>query len=222
MVEIDYNSLNEEELKYFQDKYIDMFERIKEYNSKMKSDLEEIIGDVSKVNTIDMTTFGKLLFVAKKVLVNSAITFTTGIEPRFLENGVDNFFSSDRRRERYKKSNQRLLAYSITQELEVGIDKTLAMLRETDIQKLRTTLRSFDSLYRELKADNYKIDEVSECFSPQIIYFMVKYLKTLNMITYDKIEALVSNKIHLGINVNIAKELIETIESQNVKGGKTR
>ena len=218
---IDYDNLTIEELNYFKEKYIDMFLRIKELSKYMKREIEPDV-DKSKINNIDVSLLGRIILAAKKFILNTAISYVTDIEPRFMENDLKGYFSREQRKRRYQNSNQLLIAYSALSELEIGINRTLEMLNTSDERKLKDVLKQFQAVYIEMKETDFVPFDDAPCYSPQIAYFMYKYLKTISVSAYDKVDALVDNNIDLGINVNLPKEIIETIDNFRKEDRKTR
>ena len=143
-----------------------------------------------------------------KHIINTLISRSSGIDPMYLDSGVDGFVKYGR----FVLREPVHLACSAAKELTAGAEKALGKLREADSDEFREIIAGCFAAYKDLKKNETVISENGVCHAWEIAAIMSVYLWTLQEKTRNKIEVLYRRKINLGIPVNIYRELVMIIE----------
>ena len=199
-----FDEMSLEDISYFKNGYLKVMQSLKAKVEEAIRYYDQIVPEEYRFNNIDLTMKGKLLFLAKKLAVNTALTFFTGVKPMYLDTGVE-ALTRRGRYNKYLKTDPAVLSRFACIDLQRGLDAAIEMLNVTDEAKLRENLKKFDAGYREMAEANIKSN--LPCYAINLAIYLMNNLKILNNSTHDKIHAIYTQKYNLGLNENFYLEL---------------
>ena len=173
MKKIDFNSLNDEELRFFQTKFIEAFEKVLNNLREHKFFCEENMKNGGKtISDLNLSAFGKLALLAKKVFINAAIYGATGIEPKFLDNDTSFLRKNDNdRKEYYMRCSLKKLIYTIVNDLYKGLEELIRRLKTDNKEDLIKVLSTVDEFERE----NFDFEEKHGVKGEKLSYELMLY-----------------------------------------------
>ena len=203
MNNINFDEMSIEDINYFKNRYLKVMMSLRARTDEILGIIDEMMPENARFNNVELTLKGKLLFLAKKLAINTGLTFFTGINPMYLDSGAE-VFSRKGRYQKYQKTDPLSLSRSATLDLQRGLDKAIEMLNTMDEAVLRDNLKKFDEGYNQMAKEGIKSD--LPCYAITLSVFLINNLKILDLSTFDKIDVLYKRNMSLELTENFYLE----------------
>ncbi len=213
---VEFEKLSEEEIRFFQTEFIAVMEKMKTQIDEIEETRRNALGKERKVDNLHVSKFGKLLLIAKKILVNTAISHFTGIDPVFLDNDCEFLrINQTQRNHYYKHCDIAALAYSISKDLKDGLDTFLDKLKQDDINQLIPLFKSIQDTY----IGGYQVMNVGATSFEPVLYRIFDRANIIDDDKFQKYAAMYNRGYMLQVPYNIIKGIDDVYHKyENVYG----
>ena len=150
------------------------------------------------------TTGGKVGHILKWLLINTGLTFFTGVDPMYLDTGVGSF-TRQGRRNMYRAADPLLLDWSICMDFRKGLDAAMALLKPDSETDLVSTLNTLEDAYCEMLKAKGKDRDNQPCYALLWAVLLINNLKVSDLSLYDKIDVIYRKNQSLEMTVNLIK-----------------
>ncbi len=198
-----FEKLPEEDIQFFQREFIAVMENFQKPIDEIEETRRNGLNQGKKKDKDQLSGFGKVLSVARKILVNTAISHFTGTDPTFLDNDSEFLkMNQAQRNYYYKRCDIAVLAYSISKDLKDGMAAFLDLLKEEDINKLIPVLYSIQNTYIGVYPS---MDIGATSFEP-VLYRIFDRANIFGLDEFEKYTVMYKRGYMLGVSRNLIRD----------------